>query len=56
MATPDPLSQQDVDSLLKGAARPAAPTEVVPYNFRRPPRISRERQAALDAIVASLGA
>ncbi len=46
----DPLSQQDVDSLLKGGARAAPTTEVVPYNFRRPPRISRERQAALDAI------
>jgi flagellar motor switch protein FliM len=50
VATPDPLSQQDVDSLLKGATRPASATEVVPYNFRRPPRISRERQAALDAM------
>jgi flagellar motor switch protein FliM len=46
----DPLSQQDVDSLLKGGTRPVPNTEVVPYNFRRPPRISRERQAALDAI------
>lgn len=49
----DALSQKDIDSMLRGAAPPVAPkpsTEVLPYNFRRPPRISRERQATLEAI------
>jgi len=50
MTIPEPLSQQDVDSLLKGATRGTPVTDVVPYNFRRPPRISRVRQTALDAI------
>lgn len=48
----DALNQKDVDSLLRGAPRASAPqrVDVVPYNFRRPPRISRERQATLDGI------
>jgi flagellar motor switch protein FliM len=46
----DGLTQQDVDSLLKGGAKAEVASEVVPYNFRRPPRISRERQSALDAM------
>lgn len=46
----DGLTQQDVDALLKGGAKTDVDAEVVPYNFRRPPRISRERQAALDAM------
>lgn len=49
----DALSQKDIDSLLKGAA-PDAPTargpEVIPYNFLRPPRISKERGVTLEAI------
>ncbi len=50
----DGLSQKDIDSLLKGAM-PAAPVttaapEVLPYNFLRPPRISRDRRATLEGI------
>lgn len=49
----DATTQKEVDSLLRGAPRAnARPVDVVPYNFRRPPRISRERQATLDAIYA----
>lgn len=47
------LSQKDIDSLLKGAAIPQKrrnATEVVPYNFLRPPRISRDRRATLETI------
>lgn len=49
----DALSQKDIDSLLQGAAPAepvAAPPEVTPYNFLRPPRISKERRATLEAI------
>ncbi len=48
----EPLSQQDIDSLLRGAAPAVAEPEfeVQSYNFLRPPRISKERQATLDAI------
>ena len=51
---PDELTQKDIDSLLKGNV-PIEPTttyaaDVIPYNFLRPPRISRDRQATLDAI------
>jgi len=56
------LSQQDIDSLLTGGSRAKAaarrataepasnPVEVLPYNFTRPLRISKERQAILNAI------
>lgn len=49
----DALSQKDIDSLLKGSALPevpAAPVEIVPYNFLRPPRISRDRRATIEGI------
>jgi len=49
----DLFSQKDVDSLLKGAAPVAAPeavVEVIPYNFLRPPRIAKDRQALLNGI------
>ncbi len=49
----DVFSQQDIDSLLKGAA-PAgahqAAVEIIPYNFLRPPRIAKDRQALLNGI------
>jgi len=50
-----PLTQQDIDQLLQGggatAARPPGPSaEVVPYNFLRPPRISKDRRVALESI------
>lgn len=47
----DVFSQADVDSLLKGAASgsPAeGAVEVIPYNFLRPPRIAKDRQALLN--------
>lgn len=49
----DLYSQKDVDSLLKGAAPVAAPAsavEIIPYNFLRPPRIAKDRQALLNGI------
>lgn len=52
----DTFSQKDIDSLLKGAA-PAAPeqtVEVIPYNFLRPPRIAKDRQALLNGIYQRL--
>jgi flagellar motor switch protein FliM len=48
------LTQKDIDALLRGLT----PTEggqaidVVPYNFVRPPRVSRERRSALEAVHA----
>ena len=49
----DTFSQKDIDSLLQGTT-PAAPAEtaieVIPYNFLRPPRIARDRQALLNGI------
>ncbi|HTS87703.1 MAG TPA: FliM/FliN family flagellar motor switch protein [Gemmatimonadales bacterium] len=49
----DVYSQADIDSLLKGAARAgtdAGPIEIIPYNFLRPPRIAKDRQALLNGI------
>src|SRR5262245_17409098 len=49
----DTFSQKDIDSLLQGA-QPADPpepaVEVIPYNFLRPPRIAKDRQALLNGI------
>ncbi len=49
----DALTQKDIDSLLLGAS-PVTPrkpqAEVIPYNFLRPPRISKERRVSLEAI------
>ena len=51
----DPLTQRDIDQLLQGARpkgarakKPAA--DVVPYNFLRPPRISKDRRVQLESI------
>jgi len=55
----DALSQKDIDSLLKGAAPTAAAGTdpgVVPYNFLRPHRISKDRRATLQAIFSLFGA
>jgi flagellar motor switch protein FliM len=49
----DVFSQKDIDSLLKGTAPvapPESPVEIIPYNFLRPPRIARDRQALLNGI------
>lgn len=48
------LTQKDLDALLQGSA-PAAPThvperDVIPYSFARPPRVSKDRRATLEAI------
>ncbi|MEO8633734.1 MAG: FliM/FliN family flagellar motor switch protein [Gemmatimonadales bacterium] len=49
----DVFSQADIDSLLKGSTSggmvPGA-VEVIPYNFLRPPRIAKDRQALLNGI------
>ncbi|MFN8651591.1 MAG: FliM/FliN family flagellar motor switch protein [Gemmatimonadales bacterium] len=53
----DTFSQKDIDSLLKGAAPAAVPEqqiEVIPYNFLRPPRIAKDRQALLNGIYQRL--
>ncbi len=51
----DALSQKDVDSILKTGVSTTKPkrqstAEAVPYNFRRPPLIHRDRQATLEAV------
>ncbi|HMV34205.1 MAG: FliM/FliN family flagellar motor switch protein [Gemmatimonadales bacterium] len=49
----DVFSQKDIDSLLKGATPAVVPdqaVEVIPYNFLRPPRIAKDRQALLNGI------
>ncbi len=49
----DVFSQKDIDSLLKGAAPQMVAdgsVEVIPYNFLRPPRIAKDRQALLNGI------
>jgi flagellar motor switch protein FliM len=50
---PDALSQKDVDSLLSGqalAGQQRENIEVVPYDFRRPRRIPKDRLATIEAI------
>ncbi len=47
------LTQKEIDLLLRGTAGEAAvapPPEIVAYNFVRPPRVSKDRRATLDAI------
>lgn len=51
----DALSQKDIDSILKTGAsavesQPKQKVDAIPYNFRRPPLIHRDRQATLDAV------
>ncbi len=49
----DFINQTDVDSILRGAASPAAVetvVEAVPYNFLRPHRISKDRRSNLTNI------
>jgi flagellar motor switch protein FliM len=50
----DALTQKDIDALLKKgeAASPKKrkAVDVIPYNFLRPPRVSRDRQATLETI------
>ena len=50
----DALTQKDIDALLKKgeAASPKKrkSVDVIPYNFLRPPRVSRDRQSTLENI------
>jgi len=47
----DVFSQKQIDSLLQGAAEPQRQAaEVIPYNFLRPPRISKDRQVLINGI------
>lgn len=52
----DTLTQREIDAILqRTTALPLAPIaseEVVPYNFSRPPRVSKERRATLESIYA----
>jgi flagellar motor switch protein FliM len=52
--TTDSLTQREIDAiLLKTTPVPLAPVltdDVVPYNFSRPPRVSKDRRASLEAI------
>lgn len=52
------LSQKDIDALLRGPVGEAGPSssEVVPYNFVRPSRVSKERQTTLEAVFARFAA
>jgi flagellar motor switch protein FliM len=46
------LTQKDIDALLRGVTptEGGQATDVVPYNFVRPPRVSRERRSALETV------
>ena len=50
----DALTQKDIDQLLQDAGGSARArrmaVEVLPYNFLRPPRISKERRVQLESI------
>ncbi len=54
------LTQKDIDLLLTGSAslstsetaKPITETEVVPYNFMRPPRVNKDRRSTLETIHA----
>jgi len=52
--TADSLTQREIDAILqKTTPVPLAPVgseDVVPYNFSRPPRVSKDRRASLESI------
>jgi flagellar motor switch protein FliM len=52
--TADSLTQREIDAILqKTTAVPLAPVaseDVIPYNFSRPPRVSKDRRANLESI------
>lgn len=55
MNAPETLSQQDVDSLLQGqpiSPRSGSRDDVYPYDFFRPPLISKDRRIIIEAIYA----
>ena len=58
---PEALTQKDIDQLLEGGAAAGATSpgrkvtaEVVPYNFLRPPRISKDRRVQLESVSSRL--
>lgn len=55
---PETLSQKDIDALLRGPVCESGPSssEVIPYNFVRPSRVSKERQTTLEAVFARFAA
>ncbi|MEO8450417.1 MAG: FliM/FliN family flagellar motor switch protein [Gemmatimonadota bacterium] len=49
----DGLTQKDIDQLLQGSSggrQRQSGVDIVPYNFLRPPRISKERRVTLESI------
>ncbi len=52
--TSDSLTQREIDAILqKNTPVPLAPVvsdEIIPYNFSRPPRVSKDRRASLESI------
>lgn len=50
----EPMSQRQIDELLGGTGAAPALT-VAPYDFLRPPRISKERRLTLEAIFSRAG-
>lgn len=52
----DTLTQREIDAILQRTTTvplaPAVSEEIVPYNFSRPPRVSKERRATLESIHA----
>lgn len=54
--TADSLTQREIDAILqKTTPVPLAPVvseDIVPYNFSRPPRVSKDRRANLESIYA----
>jgi flagellar motor switch protein FliM len=53
-ASNDSLTQREIDAILQKTSpsplAPVAPDDVVSYNFSRPPRVSKDRRASLEAI------
>ncbi len=49
-------SQKDIDALLDAPAYGDAPVGVVPYNFTRPPRVSKDTLASIDAVYGRFAA
>jgi len=52
--TAESLTQREIDSILQQTTAvplaPAVSDDVVPYNFSRPPRVSKDRRANLESI------
>ncbi len=52
--TADSLTQREIDAILQKTTpvplAPVASDDIVPYNFSRPPRVSKDRRANLESI------